>query len=134
MKKKIIIMFFLSLFFKQGNASCMFFLRLISDKGDTTDIYVSDVVRIDTARNLLILSPQLSGKLKDQSFKKGTAILNNKGESIKINIQEALSSSYIGDPSLTVNQGNLFMYSANAIIINGEVWKEIALRDNIPIK
>jgi len=127
-------MFFLSLFFKQGNASCMFFLRLISDKGDTTDIYVSDVVRIDTARNLLILSPQLSGKLKDQSFKKGTAILNNKGESIKINIQEALSSSYIGDPSLTVNQGNLFMYSANAIIINGEVWKEIALRDNIPIK
>ena len=112
----------------------MFFLRLISDKGDTTDIYVSDVVRIDTARNLLILSPQLSGKLKDQSFKKGTAILNNKGESIKINIQEALSSSYIGDPSLTVNQGNLFMYSANAIIINGEVWKEIALRDNIPIK
>ena len=134
MKKKIIVLFFFSILFKQGNASCMFFLRLISDKGDTTDIYVSDIVRFDTANNLLVLSSQASEKIEKQSFSKGRAILNNEGQFINVHIYEAVSSNYEGDPSVTISKGNIFFYDKKTLVISGEIWKKIAIINNIPIK
>lgn len=125
------ILFFCFFLSKKSNASDSVLLKFISENQDTVNLHVSDIIRIDTIKNILELTPSISGKLSGMNFTKGMILCNSGiGKWDTVFVCEVFAAELKGEAIIYLHNNNPFFYNDYTLEIGGSFWREIAEKYN----
>jgi hypothetical protein len=127
MKALVISSVFLLCILLRANATDTIFIKFISDKGDTVNVYLSEVVKIDPVNHLMELSSDVSEKLTAYDYTDGEILLNTGNEKwVNVTIYDP-PSDVRSDPSVVIGPNKyIFSDNRNVIEIWGDTWSTVA--------